>query len=92
MYILLQGMQERLVTMKEDIETSAQRCENLGSVENLDQSDLPANTPIYKLAATVNGALQQATDEVSVLYYPFLCLIVIMDWFSFAFEKVHNQF
>ena len=59
-------MQERLATMKQDIETSGQRCENLGSIENLDETDHPENMPIFKLAASVSESLQQAADEVSL--------------------------
>lgn len=59
---------DRLTTMHQDIDNSAERCENLGSVDNLDQTDLPKNTPIYKLADQVNGDLQHATGEVNMCF------------------------
>lgn len=58
-------MLERLTTMHQDIQNAASRCENLGSTDNLDESDLPENTPIHKLATQVSKDLQQATEQVS---------------------------
>jgi hypothetical protein len=80
-------MMDRLSTMRQDIDNCAQRCENLGSVENLDEADLPENTPIYNLAEQVNTDLQQATGEVRYLYlyvmrfpqiYPYLYELLLI--------------
>ena len=57
-------MLERLSTMRQDIDNAASRCQNLGSVDNLDQSERPENTPIFKLAEQVNGSLDTAINEV----------------------------
>lgn len=65
--IFLQGMMERLNNMHQEIENAAQRCENLGSTDNLDESDLPQNTPIHKLATQVTADLQHATGEVRIV-------------------------
>ena len=51
--------------MKQEISNAAHRCENLGSVENLDQADLPENSMIAPLAESVNHGLQEAMVEVS---------------------------
>ena len=51
--------------MKEEINQAAHRCENLGSIENLDEVDLPENLAIAPLAESVNQGLQQAMTEVS---------------------------
>lgn len=71
-----QGMMDRLTTMRQDIDNCAQRCENLGSVDNLDETDLPENTPIYQLAEQVSTDLQHATGEVSMcdMLYVFIIL------------------
>ena len=53
--------------MKQEISNAAHRCENLGSVENLDQADLPENSMIAPLAESVNHGLQEAMVEVSDL-------------------------
>ena len=53
--------------MKEEINQAAHRCENLGSVENLDQVDLPENSAIAPLAESVNQGLQEAMSEVSLM-------------------------
>ena len=58
-------MWDRMGTMREEISNAAHRCENLGSVENLDEVDLPENSRIAPLAESVNHGLQEAMVEVS---------------------------
>lgn len=72
-------MLERLTTMRQEIDNAASRCENLGSTDNLDETDLPENTPIYQLAEQVNVALQHATEEVRVyVKYVFIKMVHVM--------------
>lgn len=72
-------MLERLTTMRQEIDNAASRCENLGSTDNLDETDLPENTPIYQLAEQVNVALQHATEEVRVyVKYLFIKMVHII--------------
>ena len=54
-------------SMKQEISQAAHRCENLGSIENLDATDLPENSAIAPLAESVNHGLQQAMTEVSIV-------------------------
>ena len=60
-------MWDRMSSMKEEINQAAHRCENLGSIENLDEVDLPENSAIAPLAESVNQGLQQAMTEVSLV-------------------------
>ena len=75
-------MLDRLSTMRQDLDNCAQRVENLGSVDNLDETDLPENTPIYNLAEQVNTDLQQATDEVI-----YLSLYNVQTFISYFMNK-----
>jgi len=57
--------------MRQELNNASHRCENLGSMESLDQSEQEIISPMMQLADDVNG---QIKDCIAQVYFHFVDL------------------
>ncbi|XP_041353316.1 nesprin-1-like isoform X4 [Gigantopelta aegis] len=59
-----QSMLDKLTQMKQELTNSSVRCENLGSMDSLDQTEAALTDSIAQLADKVNGMIHEAINQV----------------------------
>ena len=57
-------MLDKLTQMKQELTTSSVRCENLGSMDSLDQTEAALTDSISQLADKVNAMIHEAISQV----------------------------
>ena len=58
-------MLDKLTQMKQELTTSSVRCENLGSMDSLDQTEAALTDSISQLADKVNAMIHEAISQVT---------------------------